>query len=141
MNSTSLKGEGARALAPNPIQELLALCRDSSLFPLVRELLFDGVARLRIRGALPYFEYELVFRETVIASDEQLAAVYARLGAAIGNPDLKATPQILPGLEAQETLVLPSAAKATLMRMFVQLAGELANPENGDQLEGDVDHG
>src|SRR4051812_47153527 len=109
MNSTHMHEEGACAPSSNPSNELLALCRDASLFPLVRELLCDGVARLRIPG-VKYFEYELVFSEHVVASDEDLSRVYAALGASIGAPALKATPQILPGLEAQETLVLPAAA-------------------------------
>lgn len=131
--------EGACAPSFNASPELLALCRDASLFPLVRELLCDGVARLRLPGPR-YFEYELVFREEAVASDEDLSRVYAALGAAIGRPTLQAKPKILPGLEGQETLVLPAEEKRVLLRMFLELAGELATlaPVNtGASLEAD----
>ncbi len=107
------------------VPTLLDLCRDAELFPLARALVSNGIARLRVPGPR-FFTYEICFGEEVIANDPEIASVLEILGNAIGNPKLTAKSRILPGLEAQETLVLPSAAQASLLREFACLAGQLA---------------
>jgi len=109
---------------PRATQSLLEITRDPRLYFTLRALLDDKIGRLVFKGALQYFTYDDGGDET-LASDEALDAIYKAIASAIGRRKLRATPRRLPGLEGQETLVLPAKVKQELLMELVALAANL----------------
>lgn len=111
--------------APANFPPLLHVLRDRSLYPMLRALLRNEVARL---VTSKFFTYRLQGDEILLDPD-QLKIVVGAIGKAIGNERLRVSTKRLSGLEGQFTMSLSSAAKQALM---LEMAALLANLSGSD---------
>lgn len=105
-------------------QHLLQITRNERLYPVLRALLQQEISRLVFDGSARYFTYP-VSGDEVVATDEDLAAVCVAIAKSIGRRTVRAVPKRLRGLEAQETLVLPTPVKQALLMELLAIAANL----------------
>lgn len=126
MNQPQLNAPTRRGRrAPANFPPLLHVLRDRSLYPMLRALLRNEVARL---VTSKFFTYRLQGDEILLDPD-QLKIVVGAIGKAIGNERLRVSTKRLSGLEGQFTMSLSSAAKQALM---LEMAALLANLSGSD---------
>jgi len=126
MNQPQLNAAARRGRrAPANFPPLLHVLRDRSLYPMLRALLRNEVARL---VTSKFFTYRLDGDEILLDPD-QLKIVVGAIGKAIGNERLRVSTKRLSGLEGQFTMSLSAAAKQALM---LEMAALLANLSGSD---------
>jgi hypothetical protein len=103
---------------------LLQVVRNVQLYPLLRGLLNEEISKFNFEGTLPHFTYRRGGDEALVQQDE-LDAITAAIGAAVGIPRLRARP-VRNSRGQGTTLVLPAAAKQACFMELPALAANLS---------------